>query len=327
VTAARRSRAPEPRLSPSSSNGGFATDRVKASPVARRLAAELGVELGALVGSGPGGRIVKADVHAAAQTVQTPSAPAQESAAKAPHAAATGPAAPPAGSAKGTATTHKITRLQQTVARRMAESKATIPDFTLFVDVDMTACVELRAQLKDLGGAAPSYNDMIVKASAVALREHPRANGSYRDDSFEHYERVNVGIAVAGDDALVVPTIFDADAKSLGQIARDSRRLAAAVRDGTITPADLAGGTFTVSNLGMFGIDRFVAIVNPGQAAILSVGAMSKRAVVDDQGDVVARDVLTLGLVSDHRVLYGSDAARFLTSIRKLLERPLAMAL
>jgi pyruvate dehydrogenase E2 component (dihydrolipoamide acetyltransferase) len=164
-----------------------------------------------------------------------------------------------------------------------------------------------------------------VRASALALREFPRANGSYRDARFELHSRVNVGVAVAATDALVVPTIFDADRKSLREIAAESRVLAERVRAGTVTPPELSGGTFTVSNLGMFGVTDFSAVINPPQAAILAVGALAPRAVVRD-GELVARSTMGVTLSCDHRILYGADAAQFLARIRALLEQPLALA-
>ena len=294
-------------------------ERVKASPLARRIAHETGIDLGDLSGSGPGGRIVKADVEGAAAN---------------PPSVAEPPAASDIASAKGETKTVELTRTQRTIARRMAESKATIPDFTLTADVDMERCVELRAELKRLSHAeAPTYNDMIVKACALALREHPRANGSYRDGRFELHARVNVGVAVAvaSDDAptagaLVVPTVFDADTKALGEIAREARVLAERVRDGSITPPELSGGTFTVSNLGMYGITSFTAIVNPPQAAILAVGAVETQAVVRE-GEVVARHAMSATLACDHRILYGANAALFLARVRELLEEPAALTL
>ena len=300
---------------PDRSNGG---ERVKASPVARRMASDMGVELESLEGSGPGGRIVKADVEAAAggdgaDRTTTRAVPEPQPAGEA--------------GAKGEATVQELTRLQQTVSRRMAESKATAPDYALHVDVDMSRCVELRERLKEVADRAPSYNDMVVKACANALREHPRVNGAYRDGKFERYSRVNVGVAVAAQDTLVVPTLFDADQRSLGDIARKARELIGKVREGTITPPELSGGTFTVSNLGMFGIDSFTAVINPPQAAILTVGALARRPAVDDSGRVVARETVTLTLVSDHRILYGADGAEFLARVRELLEQPLALAL
>jgi pyruvate dehydrogenase E2 component (dihydrolipoamide acetyltransferase) len=319
---------PEPERAPEPEGDG--NGRVKASPIARRMAKDLGVELSSLQGSGPGGRIVKSDVEAAAQNGGE-KAPAEaeqredeEQKREAPQPAAAGDG----GSGRGATTTEDLTRLQQTIARRMAESKATAPEFVITCEVDMEAAVEFRKQLKAAAGEAPapSFNDFVVKASALALKEFPRANGAYRDGKFELYSRINVGIAVAGQDALIVPTIFDADNKSLGQISRDARALAERVREGKITPPELSSGTFSVSNLGMFGIKRFTAVINPPQAAILAVGEMTPRAVVHD-GEITVRPVMELTLTCDHRILYGADAAQFLGRIRERLENPLSLAL
>jgi pyruvate dehydrogenase E2 component (dihydrolipoamide acetyltransferase) len=267
------------------------------------------------------------DGAAAAAPAEAPAAPeaAPEEPKKAPPAVVSGDAQ----TGKGETTTQDLTRLQQTVARRMAESKATAPDFVLNVDVDMEEAVDLRKRLKAAaaeGQPVPSFNDFVVKAAALALVDFPRANGAYRDGKFELYSRVNVGVAVAGQDALVVPTVFDADRKSLGQIAKESRALAERVRAGAITPPELSSGTFTVSNLGMFGIQSFVAVINPPQAAILAVGAMHPTPVVRD-GEVVVRNIMRLTLACDHRILYGADAAEFLGRIRERLENPLQLAL
>ena len=220
-----------------------------------------------------------------------------------------------------------LSRLQQLVARRMAEAKATIPHFQVQTDVAMDAAIAFRAQLKTVAAdAPPSFNDLVVKAAALALREHPLANGSYRDGRFELHERINVGIAVAADGALVVPTIFDADAKSLGAIATEARRLAGRVRDQTVSPPELGGATFTVSNLGMYGMTAITPVINAPQAAILGVGAL--RAVLARvDGEIVDRHLLTLTLSCDHRILYGAEAAQFLAAIRALLEEPLRLAL
>jgi pyruvate dehydrogenase E2 component (dihydrolipoamide acetyltransferase) len=316
VASPERAAAPAVAAPAAVAPSGDGSARVKASPLARRIASERGVDIAAIAGSGPGGRVVKADVEGAGAV----SAPA--------------PAATPdtVATAKGTTSEVELTRLQQTVARRMAESKATIPDFNIQIEVDMQECVRLREQLKQLArdGAevAPTYNDMVVKACALALREHPTANGSYRDGRVQLHSRINIGVAVAADGALVVPTVFDADAKALGEIAREARALAERVRSGAITPPELGGGTFTVSNLGMFGISSFAAIINPPQAAIMSVGALQRRAVVDeDSGEVVARAMLTLTLVCDHRILYGAEAALFLGRVRELLQAPAALTL
>jgi pyruvate dehydrogenase E2 component (dihydrolipoamide acetyltransferase) len=306
--------------------------RVKASPLARRIARESGVDLHALAGTGPGGRIVRADVEAAPAASSDTEAPVPATAAPAP-AGTPAPAeeqptlAERVAAAKGETTVVELSRTQQTIARRMAESKATIPDFSLAVEVDMERCVALRTELKRLSPeGAPTYNDMVVKACALSLREHPRANGTWRDGRIELHSRVNVGVAVAAEDALVVPTVFDADLKSLGEIARETRALAERVRSGTIAPPELGGGTFTVSNLGMYGVRAFTAIVNPPQAAILSVGALEPRPVVRD-GGLFARNTVSLTLACDHRVLYGASAALFLARVRELLEEPAALAL
>jgi pyruvate dehydrogenase E2 component (dihydrolipoamide acetyltransferase) len=327
-------------------SGGNGDGRVKASPVARRMARDLGVELAQLEGTGPGGRIVKADVQAAAENGGA-KAEAKAETAEEPEAAETKqkgkkkekpkeaeekkePAKEPQrgeAGAKGEAEIQELTKLQQTVSRRMAESKATAPDFSIALTVDMTAAVELRERLKQISDPVPSFNDMVVKACANVLREFPRVNGAYRDGKFELYERVNVGIAVAAQDALVVPTVFDADKKSLGQIARDARQVIEKVKEKTVTPPELSGGTFTVSNLGMFGIEQFTAIINPPQAAILTVGKLAKQPAVDDKGKLVARDQMVLTLVCDHRILYGADGAQFLARVKELLEQPLSLAL
>jgi pyruvate dehydrogenase E2 component (dihydrolipoamide acetyltransferase) len=311
---------------------GDGDGRVKASPVARRMARELGLELAAIEGSGPGGRIVKADVQAAAEDGGAAPAEAKAEPAEAEREERPAPAAAPEperaeAGPKGEAEIQELTRLQQTISRRMAESKATAPDFYISLTVDMTQAVELRKRLKEVADPAPSFNDMVVKAAATALTEHPRVNGAYRDGKFELYENVNIGVAVAAQDALVVPTVFNADQKSLGQIAKDARAVIEKVRDKTVTPPELSGGTFTVSNLGMFGIEFFSAIINPPQAAILTVGKLEKRPAVDASGRIVAQDQMTLSLVCDHRILYGADGAQFLARVKELLEQPLSLAL
>jgi pyruvate dehydrogenase E2 component (dihydrolipoamide acetyltransferase) len=297
-------------------------ERIKASPLARRIAAERGVDLASLSGSGPGGRIIKADVEAA------PTDGAAPTTAPAPTASPPGTREKPE-TAKGAVETIELTKLQQTVARRMAESKATAPHFYLQSNIDMTRCFDARAQIKGSareGDVIPSFNDMVVKACAIALREFPRANGAYRDGRWELYERVNVGIAVAAQDALVVPTIFDADTKGLRVIAAEARALAARVRDGQITPPELSGATFTVSNLGMYGISNFHAVINSPQAGILAVGAITETPVVR-AGEIATAQLMGVTLACDHRILYGADGAEFLARVRALLEEPLGLAL
>jgi pyruvate dehydrogenase E2 component (dihydrolipoamide acetyltransferase) len=324
--------APAESPPPTQSTAGEKADgeRVKASPLARRMAKESGLDLSKLSGSGPGGRILKVDVESAA------SAPGGVAAGGPKADTVPSPQVPPSPgegpaveTAKGEVSYEEPSKLQATVARRMAESKATAPHFYLEAEVDMSRAVEARLRLKATSGegeVVPSFNDMVVKACALALRERPRANGAYRDGRFELYSRVNVGIAVAARDALVVPTVFDADRKGLRQIATDSRALAQRVRDAQITPPELSGATFTVSNLGMYGIDSFAAVINPPQAAILAVGAIVERPVVRD-GEVATAHLMRVNLACDHRILYGAEGAEFLARVRALLEEPLALAL
>src|SRR4051794_26180985 len=328
-------------------NGG----RPKASPVARRIAREHGIDLSTLEGTGPGGRIVKADVEAAASKggdgAEEPEAGGTETAeaevpeareAEAPEAEEEREEAPerepdkaPAGEkGKGEVTVEEPSRIQQIIARRMAESKATIPHFTLSMDVDMEGAVELREQLKGLSEQqdtpVPSYNDMVVKACAIALRDFPLVNGSYKDGSFELHSRINIGVAVAGEGTLIVPTIFDADRKGLGQIAQESRALAEKVRDGKISPPELSGATFSITNLGMYGVTTFPAVINPPQAAILAVGKMEPKPVVRD-GELTVRNGMNVTIACDHRILSGAPAAEFLARVKAILEQPIALAL
>jgi pyruvate dehydrogenase E2 component (dihydrolipoamide acetyltransferase) len=322
-----------PAVATNGNGNGHVTDAA-ATPVARRLASVHGIALETVHGSGPRGRITKADVLGAAgistPVPATPPEPAPpEPAPSEPAPSEPSPPPTPPNSAQGRV--QELTRLQQVVARRMAEAKSTIPHFQVQTEVAFDAAIALRAQLKatagQLGEPAPSLNDLIVKAAAIALRKHPHANGSYKDGRFELHDRVNVGVAVAAEGALVVPTVFDADTKALSTIAAETRALAERVRTGQITPPELSGATFTVSNLGMFGMTAITPVINPPQAAILGVGAA--RAVLQrdaESGEIVDRQLLTLTLSCDHRILYGADAARFLAEIKALLEAPLRLA-
>lgn len=291
--------------------------RVIASPLAKRIAADEGIDLKSVQGSGPNGRIVKADL--------TKTAPRPESAATASARPGTPSAKPgPSEAKKGEVETIELNRLQQLISRRMSESKATAPHFYLRTEIDMTRAVEVRTAFKETaadGESVPSFNDMVVKATAMALRHHPRANGAYRSGKVELFSRINVGFAVAADDALLVPTIGDADRKDLREIAAESRRLAERVRSGEITPPELSGGTFSISNLGMFGVRGFDAVINPGQAGILAIGEIAERPVVRD-GQIVPAHLMEISLSCDHRILYGADGAEFLAEIKTNLEEP-----
>lgn len=291
-----------PPLTSPNGHGG----RLRSSPLARRVAGTLGIELATVAGSGPYGRILKSDVLAAAQALK-PAASGSGSVVVAP-----------------ADSVQALSRAQELIARRMSDSRRDVPEFALEVDVDMTEVIALRAELRAVSDPAPSINDIIVKACAVALRRHPRANGSFAEGQFVLRGDVNVGFAVATDDALIVPVIRQADRKGVGEIAQESRTLIERVRSGTVAPAELDGGTFTVSNLGMYGIDRFEGIINAPQAAILCVGAVRERPVAH-AGQVVIRPMVSLTLACDHRILYGADAAVFLNEIRELLELPLRM--
>ena len=258
-------------------------ERPRATPVARRRAVELGVSLHGLNGTGPGGRITVEDVEAAA-----------------------GDAPEPSPSGKGRAEVIELTPTQATIANRM-EAAASIPTFTVSVEIDMSTVVTRRTEATE---PKPSINDFLVRAAALTLREFPAFNSSWADGRIERWPRVNVGIAVAVEGALLVPTLFDADRKPLAQIAEESRELAERARNRTLSPAELTSSTFTVSNLGMYGVLSFTAIVDPPQAAILAVGGIH-------DGRMQAT------LSADHRVVYGADGAAFVRHLKSLLEQPL----
>ena len=278
------------------------SSRQRATPIARRLAAELGVPLASLRGTGPGGRIVGADVRVAAEN---------------------GASEPPRQGGRGAAVEVPQTATQRTIARRMAESRSAIPEFTLEGEILMDAAALLREDLRSGGyDPLPSYNDLVVRAAALALREFPALNASYGSGKAVRFGRINVGIAVATDDALIVPTVFDADRKSIFEVAAESRRLAERAHSRSLTAEELADGTFTVSNLGMFGVRRFQAVINHPQAAILAVGEVARRPVVAEDGQLVARLTAAVSLSCDHRIVYGAEAARFLQKLRTLLEHP-----
>ncbi len=286
---------------PAQANGS--SPRIKASPVAKRLAAALGVDLTQLTGSGPDGRIVKRDVEGAGPA---------------------GPAPAPTTLAPGAVEHRPLTPTQATIARRMVEAKA-IPDFTVTMVVDMHKALALRSELKQTGAeSVPSLGDFVIKACALALREHPQINASFGDGELLIFSQINIGVAVAAPGSLLVPTVFDADSKSLGQIAAQTRRLAQRGRNGELTPAEMTNATFTVSNLGMFGVSHFTAVLNPPQAAILAVGGVEQQLVLRD-GEVLAGQRMSMTLTSDHRVIYGADAAAFLASVRDGLEAPLKL--
>ena len=293
----------------------------QATPLARRVASQHRVDLESLTGTGPRGRITRADVLAAAGVQAPPTGPA-----------ATDPKPTPLAqqidSTDGDSQVQTPTRIQRVIAQRMATAHTTIPSFEVQTEAAMDDALALRSGLKDVAGddPVPSINDLLIKACALALRRHPRVNASYTDGNFVLHSHVNVGFAVAADDALIVPTVYDADTKSLGAIAREARELAERVRSGRITPAELSGATFTVSNLGMYGMTAIRPVINPPQVSILGVGA-ARQTLVRIEGEIVDRSLATLTLSSDHRILYGADASRFLADVKALIEAPLRLAL
>jgi pyruvate dehydrogenase E2 component (dihydrolipoamide acetyltransferase) len=304
-----------PAAVPGPSAGGT---RVIASPLARQIAHEAGIDLALVQGTGPGGRIVRADVDAARGAGVTPS--------PGPAAPVVAPRQEPPHTGTGFGSRIPATRLQRTIARRMRESVNAAPHFALQRDVDATELIAVRRQLKTARPdvVTPSVTDLIVRALAVAAGERPDVLARWDDDAFVIPDGVHVGLAVASDRGLLVPVIRDANAKSVTTIAAEARDLAARCRDGTISAAELEGSTITISNLGMFGIDRFTAVINPPEAAILAVGVARPQPVVRD-GQIVVRDMMTFTLSVDHRSLYGAEAATFLGRVVELVEMPYSL--
>jgi pyruvate dehydrogenase E2 component (dihydrolipoamide acetyltransferase) len=314
--------APPPTAAPAPAHPN-GSGRPLATPVARSRARELGVDLAALSGTGPRGRIRLADVESAATAAPAGPAPATA-------AVVSGAPAPVTATTPGRGHSERLplTPTQRVIAQRMAETTATVPHFRLSADVDFGEVLRLRKRLRSaVGDAAPTVNDIVVALAGRALREHPAVNSAFAGEAIERFERVNIGIAVARPGALLVPVVRDADRRSLGEIARETAALIERVRTSSSTPADLQDGTFTVSNLGMYGISAFDSIVNAPEAAILSVGAAQARALVGEDGAVSSRPYATLTLACDHRAVYGADGAAFLARLRALLESPEVLVL
>jgi pyruvate dehydrogenase E2 component (dihydrolipoamide acetyltransferase) len=289
---------------------GSEASAVRASPLARRLAAEHGIALPSIRGTGPDGRITKEDVEAAVARAKRPSA-----------APAPTPPAPEAG--PHAAGQLPVSRMRATIARRMTESKQHAPHFYVTVSINVDAALALRRQLNE--GLAESQrisvNDLLVKAAAQTLQKYPRLNASYSDAAIQLSEDINISVAVALPDGLIAPTLYHCNRKSLWEIAADARALIERARGGHLKPEDLIGGTFTISNLGMFEVESFVAIINPPQAAILAVGAATPQAIVQG-GQIAVATVMRATISADHRVTDGAEAAAFLSDLRRLLENP-----
>jgi pyruvate dehydrogenase E2 component (dihydrolipoamide acetyltransferase) len=317
TTAARRTVAegPEPSESSSSqvaplSNGAPRDGKTRASPMARHIAAEHGVDLSGVSGSGPRGRVIRADVEAALQ-------------AKAPLSPQSSVLSPPSdGDERVT-----LSQMRRTIARRMADSTRTVPHFFLTTTVDATDMVRLRKEIVEQiadSGVKITFNDLVVKGAALAIRKVPEVNVSFAEDSLIRHSHIHIGVAVATERGLIVPVLRDVDQKTLSQIARETRDLAERANSGKLQPAEYTGGTFTISNLGMFGVEQFNAVINPPEAAILAVGAIQREPAEHD-GEIVLRDRMKLTLSVDHRALDGAAGARYLQALKQLLEKPMLL--
>ncbi len=306
--------------------------RLVASPVALRMAAELGINLRDVKGSGPGGRIIKRDIEAFVEgRAKAPEAPAAQPAveAAAPAAPAQPAAAPVPVPADAEYTVEPFTGLRQTIGKRMTESKQLAPHFYVTMDIDMAAAMALRVQLNGFVSEADkiSVNDLVQKAAAIALREFPHINAAWSAEGIRLFNQVNIGHAVARENGLVTAVVRGVDRKTLGQIAKETRDLVTRAREGRMKPEEMTGATFTISNLGMFDVDEFIAIINPPQAAILAVGAVQKVPVVNAEGEIVVGQRMKATISADHRVTDGAEAARFMQAFKKALEEPMRLLL
>ncbi|HSA54152.1 MAG TPA: pyruvate dehydrogenase complex dihydrolipoamide acetyltransferase [Gemmatimonadaceae bacterium] len=311
--AARAPSAPPAPAAPRAPAPTDSNDRPRSSPLARRLASARGVDLRAIEGSGPGGRIIKRDVESAPAAAATPAA------AQAPARAAIRPLD------GADYRDVPLTQIRKTIARRLAESIGPIPTFYLTAEFDMERMAEMRTAMTELGDEFKvSFNDIVLKAVATALAQHPECNAHWQVDHIRYFSRVHLGMAVAVEDGLITPVLFDADRKGLRDIAREARDLADRARERRLKPDEYTGATFSVSNLGMFGIDDFTAIINPPEAGILAVGAIEPKPVVHD-GTVTVRRRMRVTMSCDHRVIDGATGAVFLRTLRRIIENPLML--
>ena len=286
------------------------SDRVFASPLAKKMAAERGIDIQAVGGTGENGRIVKRDVDHYVPYTPAANAPAYSAA--------------PMGTVSYT--DEPVSQMRKTIARRLAESKFTAPHFYLTLDIDMDAAIAIRKGLNSLDGVKVSFNDMVIKAVAMALRKHPAVNSAWMGDFIRRNDHVNIGVAVAVEDGLLVPVVRFADGKGLTQISAEVREFAQKAKDKKLQPSDWEGNTFTISNLGMFGIESFTAIVNPPDACILAIGGIKAVPVVKN-GQVVPGNVMKVTLSCDHRAVDGASGAAFLQTFKTYMEQPAAMLL
>lgn len=320
---------PAETVAPASSAPAGDDKRLKASPLAKSMAKEAGIDISTIQGSGDQGRIVKKDVEAAIATPQAAPAPAVQPA-TAPPAAKEGKAAPPPvvpftfGGGEANYEDKPISQMRKTIARRLGESKFTAPHFYLTIEVNMDKAVQLRKRLKEVSPAKVSFNDLVIKAAAAALREHPAVNSSWLGDSIRTNHDIHVGVAVAVPDGLLVPVVRYANMKTLSQINSEVRHLAGKAKDKKLQPDEMQGNTFTISNLGMFGIEEFTAIINPPDSCILAVGTIVQKPIVKD-GQIVVGNMMKVTLSCDHRVVDGATGAQFLQTFQEILEDPIRL--
>jgi pyruvate dehydrogenase E2 component (dihydrolipoamide acetyltransferase) len=326
TTPAARAEPPASATTTTPSVGAAGQPPIPASPLARRVAEELGVDLATVKGTGPNGRITREDVEGAARAgsapAAAPTAPAVSPPTRTIPPATESPAAvtPPPGPVE-----RPLTRMQETIARRMSQSKTTVPHFYVTIEADVTALMALREQLNaSWTETRVGVEDMVVKALGIALTEFPIVNASWQNDRLVYHQQVNVGVALAVENGLLVPVLHDVQAMSLRTLSQEIKELRRRARDNQAQTRDFQGGTFTVSNLGPYGVDEFLAIVNPPESGILALGAVERKPVA--RGDqVVISQRMRLSLSADHRVYYGATAAQFLGRVRELLEKPLAL--
>ncbi|MEQ8585889.1 MAG: pyruvate dehydrogenase complex dihydrolipoamide acetyltransferase [Thalassobaculaceae bacterium] len=321
---------PAPQAAPAPSKSSNSGGRVFASPLAKRMAEQAGIDLNDVAGSGPNGRIVKADIEKAMEGGAPKKAAASESAAPAAAPAAAAPAAQaPSPDVPGLPSYQEIpnSNMRKVIAKRLAESKQFAPHFYLTIDCEIDELLKVR---KDLNAKSDAYklsvNDLVIRASAIALKQVPAANATWTEKAIRIYDQVDISVAVAIEGGLITPVIRDAGSKGLKEISASMKDLATRARDGKLSPEEYQGGTFSISNLGMFGIKDFAAVINPPQGAILAVGAGEQRAVVKD-GALAVATVMSCTLSVDHRVVDGAVGAEFLAAFKKLIEDPLTMLL
>jgi pyruvate dehydrogenase E2 component (dihydrolipoamide acetyltransferase) len=291
--------------------------RIKASPLAKALAKEKGLDLTKVAGSGEGGRIIKRDIDSGQQ------ASSQPLAVNVPQAAVSQPK--PEIRSEGGYTDTPVSQMRKTIARRLSESMFTAPHFYLTMEITMDKAMTLRSQINEVVPVKVSFNDMVIKAAALALKQHPAVNSAWLGDKIRTYNYVNIGVAVAVDEGLLVPVVRDANLKSLSTIGAEVKEYAAKAKDKKLQPKDWEGNTFSISNLGMFGIDEFTAIINPPDACILAVGGIKQTAAFKEDGTPYPTNVMKVTLSCDHRVVDGATGAAFLQTFKKLLENPLSM--